>query len=95
MWRLNTMPAKELLKDRDKQFRLLFEDHPQPMWVVDAGSGRFLAANAAAEQLYQYSADQFRNMSTGDIEVEEQSGVDKPLTPRASKSGGTAPATDA
>src|SRR5690242_8631667 len=75
------MPAKELLRDKDKKFRLLFEDHPQPMWVVDSGSGRFLAANAAAVQLYRYSPEQFRGMSTRDIEVEEQFGSEAALAP--------------
>jgi PAS domain S-box-containing protein len=68
---MNKMPAKEPLRDRDRKFRLLFEDHPQPMWVVEAESGRFLAANSAAARLYGYSADQFREMSVRDVEVEE------------------------
>jgi len=75
------MPAKEIQRERDKKFRLLFEDHPQPMWVVEAGTGRFLAANAAAVELYRYSADQFRRMSAGDIEVEEQLGPEAALMP--------------
>ena len=75
------MPAKELQREKDKKFRLLFEDHPQPMWVVEAGTGRFLAANGAAIQLYKYSAEEFRRMSTGDIEVEEQCGPEAALTP--------------
>jgi two-component system cell cycle sensor histidine kinase/response regulator CckA len=59
------MSAKELLRDKekDKKFRLLFEDHPQPMWVVDAGTGNFLEANRAASNLYGYTAAQFRDMN--------------------------------
>ncbi len=63
------MPAKDLLKDKDKKFRLLFEDHPQPMWVVDGETGTFLEANGAASQLYGYSADEFRRMTLRDLAV--------------------------
>jgi PAS domain S-box-containing protein len=63
------MPAKDLLRQKDKKFRLLFEDHPQPMWVLEATSGRFLAANTAAAQLYGYTPEQFLQMSIGDIEL--------------------------
>jgi PAS domain S-box-containing protein len=63
------MPAKELLREKDKKFRLLFEDHPQPMWVVESETGRFLAANAAAVRLYGYSAEQFRDKTLSDLEA--------------------------
>src|SRR5690242_14830225 len=75
------MPAKELRRERDRKFRLLFEDHPQPMWVVDAANGRFLGANAAAVHLYQYSIEQFLGMSPADIEVEEQLGPEAAVAP--------------
>src|SRR5438270_1939404 len=64
------MPAKDLLKDKDKKFRLLFEDHPQPMWVMDPETGNFLQVNGAASQLYGYTAEQFRNMNIRDVVVE-------------------------
>jgi PAS domain S-box-containing protein len=65
------MPAKELLKEkeRDKQFRLLFEDHPQPMWVFDADSLEFLDANAAASALYGYSREDFRTKRLPDLDA--------------------------
>jgi len=65
------MPVKQLVKDRDKKFRLLFEDHPQPMWVFDARSKRILEANAAASALYGYSADEFRRMTLEDVQGAE------------------------
>jgi two-component system cell cycle sensor histidine kinase/response regulator CckA len=61
------MSAKDLLKDKDKKFRLLFEDHPQPMWVMDGSTGNFLEVNSAATRLYGYSAEQFREMSLTDL----------------------------
>jgi len=63
------MSAKDLLKDKDKKFRLLFEDHPQPMWVIDGETGNFLEANGAASQLYGYSAEQFRGLNLRDLEA--------------------------
>src|SRR4051794_10707463 len=65
------MSAKNLLKNKDKKFRLLFEDHPQPMWVMDGDSGNFLEANSAASALYGYSGEQFRNMNIRDLGVAE------------------------
>jgi two-component system, cell cycle sensor histidine kinase and response regulator CckA len=71
------MSGKDLLKDKDKKFRLLFEDHPQPMWVMDPATGNFLEANAAASKLYGYSAEQFRKMNIRDLIAENPApGVD-------------------
>src|ERR1051325_6723769 len=66
------MSAKDLLKDKDKKFRLLFEDHPQPMWVVDEATGKFLEANGAACELYGYTPDEFRAKSLHELEVPEE-----------------------
>lgn len=62
------MPAKRLLRDKDKKFRLLFEEHPQPMWIFDLESQKILEANPAAAALYGYSRDQFRAMPLADIQ---------------------------
>ena len=63
------MPAKRLLRDKDKKFRLLFEEHPQPMWIFDLESQKILEANPAAAALYGYSRDQFRAMPLADIQA--------------------------
>ena len=62
------MPAKQLLRDKDKKFRLLFEEHPQPMWIFDPESQKILEANPAAAALYGYSRDEFRAMPLADIQ---------------------------
>jgi two-component system cell cycle sensor histidine kinase/response regulator CckA len=67
---IGTMPAKRVLKD--KKFRLLFEENPQPMWVVDAESLKILEANAAATGLYGFSAAEFRGMTLADIHGVEE-----------------------
>src|SRR5271154_3436831 len=68
------MPVKQLLKDKDpdRKFRLLFEDHPQPMWVFDVESLRFLEANRPAADLYGYSTEEFHSMTLRDLQPEPE-----------------------
>src|SRR5690606_37926549 len=47
--------------------RLLFELNPQPMWVFDRETLRFLAVNAAAVKAYGYSEEEFLGMRITDI----------------------------
>jgi two-component system, cell cycle sensor histidine kinase and response regulator CckA len=63
--------SKRLLTDRDKRFRLLFEEHPQPMWVFDLETQKFLAANKAAVSLYGYKRAEFRRLRLADVLGEE------------------------
>ncbi len=65
------MPVKELLKQKDVRFRLLFEDNPLPMWVFDRESLRFLEVNQAATVRYGYSREEFLNMTVADIRPPE------------------------
>ena len=67
------MPAKQLLEDKERKFQLLFEDHPQPMWVIDSGEHKILEANRAAEALYGHTREQFRGMSLETVLVSEVS----------------------
>jgi diguanylate cyclase (GGDEF)-like protein/PAS domain S-box-containing protein len=55
------------LKRREESFRLLFDENPLPMWVVDKETLRFLAVNNAASLHYGYSREQFLQLSTLDI----------------------------
>jgi two-component system cell cycle sensor histidine kinase/response regulator CckA len=71
------MPAKQL-KERNREFRLLFEDNPQPMWVMEPESRKFLAVNRAAERLYGYSDAEFSTMSLRDLQTEEEARAPKP-----------------
>jgi signal transduction histidine kinase/CheY-like chemotaxis protein len=68
------MSAKQLLQDKERKFRLLFEDHPQPMWVIDPTERKILEANTAAAALYGHTREQFRGMSLDAVLVSEESG---------------------
>jgi diguanylate cyclase (GGDEF)-like protein/PAS domain S-box-containing protein len=63
------------LKRREQSFRLLYNDNPMPMFVVDTVSGRVISANGAATRHYGYSHDRFAALSLSDLwaEGEEQS----------------------
>jgi diguanylate cyclase (GGDEF)-like protein/PAS domain S-box-containing protein len=60
------------LKRREASFRLLFEENPLPMWVVDVNTLEFLAVNAATCRHYGYSRDQVLAMRAGDFRVPEE-----------------------
>jgi hypothetical protein len=81
------MPAKQLLQDKERKFQLLFEGHPQPMWVVDPGEGKILEANSAAVELYGYTREQFRGMSLDAVLVSEETGQPS-AGPRRHRTGG-------
>jgi PAS domain-containing protein len=47
--------SQKALEKSEARYRMLFDIHPQPMWVVDAKTLEFLAVNGAAIRLYGYS----------------------------------------
>jgi formate hydrogenlyase transcriptional activator len=57
----------------DEAYHLFFDRNPQPMWVWDAETLHFLAANDAAIQIYGYSLDEFLAMKFGDIQAPKDS----------------------
>ncbi|HEU4711800.1 MAG TPA: PAS domain S-box protein [Pyrinomonadaceae bacterium] len=58
---------EEALRKSETQYRLLFESNPQPMWVYDLATLRFLAVNDAAVSHYGYSRAEFLDMTILDI----------------------------
>jgi PAS domain S-box-containing protein len=58
---------EEALRKSEAQYRLLFESNPQPMWVYDLTTLRFLAVNDAAVRHYGYSRAEFLDMTIKDI----------------------------
>lgn len=52
------------LRKREEQYRHLFEANPQPMWVHDLDTLRFLAVNDAAIVHYGYTREQLLAMTS-------------------------------
>ncbi len=73
------------LKGNEERFRLLFNNNPLPMWVVDIETLKFLEVNDAAVINYGYSRSEFLVMSMADIRpAEDVGGLMKAIqTPRA------------
>ncbi|MFN8598352.1 MAG: PAS domain S-box protein [Anaerolineae bacterium] len=57
----------EMPSDRDAAFRLLFADHPLPMWIYDLASLQFLEVNAAAITRYGYTHAEFLQLRVQDL----------------------------
>jgi PAS domain S-box-containing protein len=76
-----TATAKHQLADRisseqaalasERNYRMLFERHPQPMWLYDVQTLAFLNVNDAAVERYGYSRDEFLGMTIKDIRPPE------------------------
>src|SRR5471032_287001 len=64
--------AEEDLRASEKQYRLLFQDNPNPMWVFDLESLAFLEVNAAATRHYGFSREEFLRMTISDIRPPEK-----------------------
>jgi PAS domain S-box-containing protein len=56
----------------ERRYRLLFDSNPQPMWVFDLQTLRFLAVNDAAIEHYGYSREEFLAMSITEIRPAEE-----------------------
>ncbi|WP_353259917.1 PAS domain S-box protein [Prochlorothrix hollandica] len=55
-----------------QQYRILFEQNPNPMWVQDWESYRFLSVNKAAIDLYGYPREEFLDLSLQDLHDPEE-----------------------
>jgi PAS domain S-box-containing protein len=63
--------ARHTLGERELRYRTLFEAHPQPLWVFDLETLRFLDVNDAAVERYGYSREEFLTMTLSDIRPPE------------------------
>ena len=64
--------VKRELSESEKQYRLLFNANPHPMWVFDRETLRFLTVNDAAIEHYGYSLSEFLSMTLADIRPPEE-----------------------
>ncbi|HKW36968.1 MAG TPA: PAS domain S-box protein [Burkholderiales bacterium] len=63
--------AQKALEDSELRYRMLFDIHPQPMWVVENKTLRFLAVNQAAVDQYGYSREEFLSMAADQLRYPE------------------------
>ncbi len=56
----------------ERNYRLLFDGHPSPMWVYDVETLRFLEVNEAALKVYGFAREEFLAMTVEDIRPREQ-----------------------
>lgn len=56
----------------ERMYRELFQSNPQPMWVYDMETLKFLMVNEAAITHYGYTHEEFLNMTIKDIRPAEQ-----------------------
>src|SRR5581483_628765 len=61
----------DLMARSERRYRQLFDTNPQPMWVYDLESLKFLDVNEAAIHAYGYTRDEFRAMTIKDIRPPE------------------------
>ena len=59
------------LKESEKRYSDLFYLSPQPMWVFDRDTFRFVQVNKATTALYGYSEEEFLSMTLMDIKMTE------------------------
>ena len=63
--------SKESLRQSERNYQLLFDRNPVPMWVFERKTLKFLAVNEAASRQYGFSNQEFLTMTIADIRAEE------------------------
>lgn len=62
------------LRESEEKYRSLFDSNPDPVFVVDAATGRILDANSQAEDVYGYARKELSGRFVGDLESEAGAG---------------------
>lgn len=62
---------EKALQESEDRYRYLFEHNPQPMWIYDTETLRFLEVNNAAQHQYGYTRSEFLQMTLLDIRPKE------------------------
>ncbi len=59
--------GEEELRKSKEQYRFLFEENPQPMWIYDLEDSHFLAFNSATLRTYGYDGTELRDLTFKDL----------------------------
>ena len=65
------MATVKKTSSEDRQYKILFDSNPNPMWIYELDSLKFLAVNDAAVFKYGYSGKEFLKMTLLDIRPKE------------------------
>ena len=60
--------ALRKLEESTEKYKRLFNANPQPMWILDSNTRRFLEVNDAAIRSFGYSREELVQMSLADLE---------------------------
>jgi PAS domain S-box-containing protein len=61
------MSLSKIINDTENSFKVLFYHNPQPMWIVEVDTLKFLAVNDAAIKHYGYSRSEFLSITLATI----------------------------
>jgi PAS domain S-box-containing protein len=67
--------ADEAIRESEEQYRFMFANNPQPMWIFDTETLAFLEVNEAAVNHYGYSREEFQSMTLKDIRPAEDMSI--------------------
>jgi PAS domain S-box-containing protein len=59
--------SEQAVRLSERNYRTLFEGHPEPMWLYDTDTLAFLEVNDAAVERYGYTRNEFLGMTIKDI----------------------------
>ncbi len=68
---LERKKAVRQLKESERRYSELFRVNPQPIWILDVETFKFLQVNQASVELYGYTFDEFLSLTVFDIRREE------------------------
>ena len=68
---------EELLEEREKRYRRVFEKHSAPMLLIEPDSGGIVNANEAASDLYGYTHDEITSMEIDEINTLSEKEVER------------------
>jgi two-component system CheB/CheR fusion protein len=60
------------IKSSEERYKLLFYNNPQPMWIYNTKTHKFLEVNEAAVETYGYSRGDFFSMTMKDLSPTEE-----------------------
>src|SRR5436305_3838379 len=64
--------GEEELRKSKEQYRFLFDENPQPMWIFALDTFKFLAFNRATLRHYGYSNTDFRELTAKELCLAEE-----------------------